>query len=836
MNIKTGLNKLLAWIIAAVETIAPSVGLLPETRTPDWNIGDDTVIYWVETKDSKIDDADLKKQIELFACEIAEHTEDKKAMGIAYGDAEKAGAKDIVLILDSTLGIAKEGYEIEVTGGQLQVRASDADGLFYGCRYVIKALKCGECSKLPLSNVSSAPDYPERAFFLDCGRKYYSPEWIEDMIREISWSNMNAIYIHFSEEMGFRLESKTYPWLAGGDNTLCTGGAEMGVSEDNNKYITQDEMREIAEVAKLYHVEIIPSFDSPGHMNYAVKKYKEKYGTDIGNYYHYNGKTAIVQGSGPEAAQKNYSRGIDISNAEAVTFAKNLYKEYAEFFKELGCTKFDIGGDELLGWGDSIASGVSKWKQLDHWKAYAQQRSGNSNAVAYDAFMYYMNDIYDLVKGCGYTSIRMWNDDALRTADTGWSGVVQLNKNIEIQYWTSTANNSQNNVWTYLSAGYKVYNLLNDYNYYVLGQVHDGTDGYKGITPQHIYEKWAPNVFTPYEGTGSNTDINNKNVLGSAFCVWCDKPSTETEDTVKENILPSLRMNGLKAWDADADKKSFYDDQGQEINGVTAKNIVESLGNVPNVLEVKTPEIYQYPDTSELEALIEESKTLNTSIYTEESVASYTTAIAAAEAVLDIARPTAEQVNEATENVKTAKAGLALIVNYSELDAALAIFAEVDAALYTDETYLAYSLYAEKAREIRSDITADQATIDAAAAKLGELHDDLILLTDVAEGDDWFISFASQSTYAYVGKVFVTVAYVRNDTDTCKFLMYDEDGNRVDFVRIAWSNPTYTASGKYGAQIRIAAEVRGEHTYTVYAVNKDGKRSPDCKSLTLTVK
>lgn len=822
MNFKTGLNKLLAWIIAAVETIAPSVGLLPETKTLDWDVGEDTVIYWVETENSKIDDADLKAQVELFAGEMSEFVNDKTAMGIAYGDAEKAGGKDIVLLLDSTLGIAKEGYEINSESGQLHISASDADGLFYGCRYLIKALRCGDNSKMPLNNVTGAPDYPERAFFLDCGRKYYSPEWIKDMIREISWSNMNAIYIHFSEEMGFRLESKKYPWLAGGDATLCVGGSKDGVAEDNGKYITQDEMREIAEAAKLYHVEIIPSLDSPGHMNYAVKKYNAKYNTDIGNYFHYNGKTAIVQGSGSEAAQKEYSRGIDISNEEAVTFAKTLYKEYAEFFKELGCTKFDIGGDELLGWGDSIDSNVSKWQQLDHWKEYAIKKTGKSNAVAYDAFMLYMNEIYDLVADCGYTSIRMWNDDALRSADTGWQKVVELNPGFEIQCWQATANSGNNNVQTYLNNGYEVYNFINDYNYYVLGKA-----AYPKADPQGIYEGWAPYVFTASDGSGVNAAKENTSVLGSAFCIWCDSPGTESEANVKNGVLPLLRMNGIKAWDADANQKIGFSD---------IQAIVKACGDLPDVSNVKAPEIYQYPDVSELEVLIAEAAALDTTLYTAESVAAYRSAVEAGEGVLAMAKPTAADVSGAVDKIKTAKAALILNLDHTKLDAALAVFDACAGDLYTEETYKAYSLCAAKARAVRADTTADQAAIDAAAEKLGELHGDLILMTDVAEGDDWFLSFASQSSYAYVGKLFVTVAYVRDDTNTQKFLMYDEDGNKVDFVRIAWSDPAYTAAGKYGAQIRIAAEVRGEHTYTIYAVNADGKRSPDAKSLTLTVK
>lgn len=594
-NVKNVLRKLVVFVlmVSMCSCFVPSYTEAAEAD--EWTVKEDTKVYWVSTQDSSRTNTELAEQIQLFDSELKACGAAETVCPITYGEQDKAGANDIVLVLDSSLDLPEEGYKIEV-GEQLKISASDADGLFYGCRYAEQAMIAG--SGLMYGNTyTDAPDCPERALFLDCGRKYYSPEWIMDMIREMSWSNMNAIYLHFSEEMGFRLESKTYPWLAGADNTLCVNGSASGVAEDNGKYITQDEMRQIADVAKLYHVEIIPSLDSPGHMNYAVKKYNEQYGTDIGNYFHYNGKTSIVQGSGPETAQKSYSRGIDISNEEAVAFAQNLYKEYAAFFRELGCTKFDIGGDELLGWGGAVVSTstASRWKQLDHWKTYAQNRakgegkSNYSSAVAYDGFMYYMNDIYDLVSSYGYTSVRMWNDDALRTGDTGYQSVVELDKNIEIQYWTPEANSGKNNIWTYLNKGYKAYNFLNSYNYYVLGNEHTetGSGSYTGCSGQRIYESWNPYVFAPYgdTNTGKNVSVGNANIKGSAFCVWCDNPGAETAQQVKEGVLPLIRANGKKAWDADADNTQTYTDfkaQSDKIGSVPT--------NLPSPSDIEEPD------------------------------------------------------------------------------------------------------------------------------------------------------------------------------------------------------------------------------------------------------
>lgn len=624
----------------------------------EWKAQSDTGVFWVSTQDSVKDDADLVKQIQLFDSELQASGVTSTVCPITFGEQADAGKNDIVLILDSSLGLPEEGYTIEV-GNQLTVSASDKDGLFYGCRYVEQALLAGTGLTVG-ETYSDAPDCPERAFFLDCGRKYYSPEWIKDMIKEMSWSNMNTIYFHFSEEMGFRLESKTYPWLAGADNTLCVNGSVSGVETDNGKYITQDEMRQIAEVAKLYHVEIIPSLDSPGHMNYAVKKYNEYYGTDIGNYFHYNGSTAIVQGSGPETAQKSYSRGIDISNEEAVTFARNLYKEYAEFFSELGCTKFDIGGDELLGWGSAVVSTstASRWKQLDHWKSYAQTRarsegkSNYSSAVAYDGFMYYMNDIYELVSSYGYTSVRMWNDDALRTYDTGYQSVETLNPNIEIQYWTPDANNGQNSIWTYLNKGYKVYNFLNSYSYYVLGQTHteNGSGGYEGCTQQRIYENWNPYIFTPYGGSGSNVSVGNANVKGSAFCVWCDNPSAETQTEVKAGVLPLLRSNGAKAWDADANSTVLYSEFAARL-----ENVGSVPTNLPTASEIE--EVVKV-NTEMLEAAIAEYENVDASQYTEETFTAYKNAVLAGQALLVKAGITQEEVDAAYTAIGNAKSQL----------------------------------------------------------------------------------------------------------------------------------------------------------------------------------
>ncbi len=168
----TGKTKFVALFLE----LAMLVALFPTAvlAASEWQIASDTEIYWVETANAKISNADLKSQIQLFSQEMQAKGLTSTTLPISYGKQELAGDHDIVLLLDASLGIAAEGYQISINGGQLCVKASDADGLFYGCRFVEKALLTG-VGLSKATGVTVKPDYSERAFFLDCGRKYYSP-------------------------------------------------------------------------------------------------------------------------------------------------------------------------------------------------------------------------------------------------------------------------------------------------------------------------------------------------------------------------------------------------------------------------------------------------------------------------------------------------------------------------------------------------------------------------------------------------------------------------------------------------------------------------------------
>lgn len=729
-----------------------------------WTLSSDARIIWVETADSRLDDEALTEQIQLFDSELAKKI-GTTALPIFYGDEFKAQEGDIRLVLDSSNGIAEQGFKITLSDGMVTVSASDADGLFYGCRDLIQQLLLNGS----VSAKSDAPDVLERAVSLDNGRKYFSVDEIKKLIREMSWCKMNALALHFSEEMGLGIESKRYTWLAGRDGTLCVAAS---ISSDS-RVLSHEDIAEIVAYADLYHVDIIPSFDSPGHMNYVVKKfnakcknsaysfvyngkkYTAKKGTVIGNYFHYNNKTAIVQGS----RNTSYSRGIDISNEVAVAFTKSLIEEYATLFAELGCTKFDIGGDELLGWGASINSSVSKWKQLDHWKSYAQNKTGNSKAVAYDAFLLYMNDLNDLVRGLGYKSVRMWNDDALRSSDTGWTGVVKLDKDIDIWYWTASANSSKNTVLTYVNNGYQVYNILSDYNYYVMNdEYYSGNRGdFSQAYANQIYNEWNPYVFDPNSttlGTSKNTVAGNPNVLGSGFGIWCDKPSLKTGSAVINGALPLIRAHAAKAWNYQCNNSVNYTSFTQQLNKLGAAPAdPASLPAAPDVIWLH------------LEALNEK----------------------------------------------------------------VTVFKSVSADAYTQESYTAYAVAVENAQTLAKNVYTTQAELDAAVQQIATVKALLRSADDISD-KNMLVSVTSRSTQVLRGQT-VTLSVVASECIS-GVEIYDDLGNRVavdQFVNVANSTDERDI-----VVLQFIESTPGSRTYRVYAVDAEGKRSADYLECSVT--
>ena len=127
--------------------------------------------------------------------------------------------------------------------------AFDENAVMYALRTIQNYMVAND--GLPYGAIVDYPDVAERRLHVDCARKYISKDWFIRQIREMSFLKMNAIQIHFSENLGFRIECETDPAIV------------------SDEYLTKDEVREILAEAEKYGVKVYPTLlvlDADGNL------------------------------------------------------------------------------------------------------------------------------------------------------------------------------------------------------------------------------------------------------------------------------------------------------------------------------------------------------------------------------------------------------------------------------------------------------------------------------------------------------------------------------------------------------------------------------------------
>lgn len=472
-----------------------------------------------------------------------------RPMTIVWGHEEWADIGDIVITLNEKSNIAAEGYQLDVTD-VVKISASDVNGLLYGGNMLLKQLRNTEGNRLEGFICTDTPDTPQRIVSLDCGRKYYSKNWICNFIREISWMGYNALELHFSDDSGFRIDiwnddyytetykpSNDFSWICGSNYTSWTLSAYRN-DPDQGKYLTTEELVDILNTAKEYHIEIIPAFDSPSHLDYINWTYEQNYKANpsYSFYSSYKNQTycaSDVNGiinytnssSWTTPLQWPYYSAIDIVNEHAKAFIFELYLDIAAFFKTYaGSTNFSVGADEVNLSTKNLASGYGfTWEFSD--------------------FVNYMNELNDLINRSGYT-MRMFND--FMGSTTFNAEINNFADNIGILYWDSPFNPNTGRtgaktapVSYYVEQNLMLYNCVQTNTYYTLRVTGDGSDArsvynrqwtFYHSNEEDIYNEWYPANFSEHGDYSEDTDdVPASNIGGAYFMIWSDYASVNTE-------------------------------------------------------------------------------------------------------------------------------------------------------------------------------------------------------------------------------------------------------------------------------------------------------------------
>lgn len=377
-----------------------------------------------------------------------------------------------------------EGFTVEV-GASAELTAQSHRAAVYGLRTVFEA------GELAFGRLADWPCTNERGLHLDAGRKYYTKDWIMERVKDLSRNRMNVLWLHFSENEGFRIDSERHPEVP------------------SRFHLTKDEVREIIALCGELFVDINPALDCPGHLGAALLEHPR---------WRLN----------REMAEPLYS-ALDITNPDARAFLLELVDEYAELFA--GSKVFHIGGDEFIDFNH-----FERFPEMD---ACARERLG-PDCGGVDLYVDFLNQVIAHVRAKGF-QVRVWNDGLFRPDQTEH---VELDRNVQIAFW-SNWDKGMAPLKAFLDRGYQVVNYHSEYLYFILLIRKD----YSDPDPDKILTQWHPGMFPTHPVSGPQTlDPKSEQMLGCCYSIWSDWPDLEDEEEVDRRSRDSIRAFGIRCW------------------------------------------------------------------------------------------------------------------------------------------------------------------------------------------------------------------------------------------------------------------------------------------------
>ncbi|MEU0628585.1 glycoside hydrolase family 20 protein [Streptomyces sp. NPDC005989] len=436
-------------------------------RGPGWRPGPDAGVVIARGSGTLADEGQLLAQ----------------ELKIRYRGDVPARAGDVELALVPGKG-APESYTLGVHDGRVTISGPDQAGVFYGTRTLKQSVRAD--GAMPEGEVRDRPDRPQRGLNLDIARKYYTPAWIEDRLREMADLKLNQLGLHFSDDQAFRIESRTHPEVV------------------SPQHLTQAEVRRIVDLASRLHIEVVPEIDSPGHLGAVLRAH-------------------------PDLQLRNVSGtrspgSLDISDPGSAELVDQLLGEFTELFHG---AYWHLGADEYLAL--MARDPAASYPQLQR----AAQRKYGAGASIKDLATGWLNDRAAVVRPHGKRP-KAWNDGFFR------DGTVHADKDIEVEYWTGKEYGARPPE-EYLREGRRVVNLNDEYLYYVLGQPNQ----FVYPTGERIYEQWTPLVL---RGSAPVPARYSGQILGGRFAVWGDLPQAQTPAQVAQGIRMPLRATAQKLW------------------------------------------------------------------------------------------------------------------------------------------------------------------------------------------------------------------------------------------------------------------------------------------------
>ena len=331
---------------------------------------------------------------------------------------------------------------------------------------------------------------------IDAGRKYFSPEQLKEIIdkaKEYGYTDLHLLVgndgLRFMlDDMSMKVGDKTYS--SDDVKRAIEHGTNAYYNDPNGNHLTESQMTDLINYAKDKGIGVIPTVNSPGHMDAILNAMKEL-GIENPNFDYFGKKS---------------ERTVDLNNKQAVDFTKTLIDKYANYFSNKS-EIFNIGLDEYA----NDATNAKGWSVLQADKYYPNEGYPEKG---YEKFISYANDLARIVKSHGLKPIA-FNDGIYYNSDTSFGS---FDKDIIVSMWTGGWGGYDVASSKLLAEkGHQILNT-NDAWYYVLGRNADG-QGWYNLDQGLNGIKNTPITSVP------KTEGADVPFIGGMVAAWADTPS-----------------------------------------------------------------------------------------------------------------------------------------------------------------------------------------------------------------------------------------------------------------------------------------------------------------------
>ena len=370
---------------------------------------------------------------------------------------------------------------------------------------------------------------------IDAGRKYFSPEQLKEIIDKAKHYGYTDLHLlvgndglrFMLDDMSITANGRTYT----SDDVKRTieKGTNDYYNDPNGNHLTESQMTDLINYAKDKGIGLIPTVNSPGHMDAILNAMKEL-GIQNPNFSYFG---------------KESARTVDLDNEQAVAFTKALIDKYAAYFAKK-TEIFNIGLDEYA----NDATNAKGWTVL--------QTKGK-----YSKFITYANDLAHIVKSHGLKPMA-FNDGIYYNSDTSFG---TFDKDIIVSMWTGGwGGYDVASSKLLVEKGHQILNT-NDAWYYVLGRNADG-QGWYNLDQGLNGIKNTPITSVP-KSDGATIPF-----IGGMVAAWADTPSAHYSPSRLFKLMRQFANSNAEYFAADYESaEQALNEVPKDLNRYTAESV-----------------------------------------------------------------------------------------------------------------------------------------------------------------------------------------------------------------------------------------------------------------------